>query len=157
IQPITAVGAEGTGRVIAYVEALSRFSATLVDIFNHQLDAAVNDSKQNVEKRVGRGKLSSESREDLLAHLQTTEDLSAAVRNADFVIEAVPENRSFKQSVMKEAEVFAPEHAIFTSNTSTISPTELASYTKRPHQFAVMHFFNPVHLMRLVEIVRGLE
>src|SRR5699024_7096793 len=145
------------GRGGAYVAALSRFSTTLVDISKQQLDVAVNVAKQDAAKGIERGKLGAEGREELLAHLQTTEDISAAVRDTDFVIEAVPENRSFKQTVMKEAEEFAPEHAIFTSNTSTISPTELASYTKRPHQFAVMHFFNPVHLMRLVEIVRGLE
>src|SRR5699024_12374662 len=95
---LAVVGAGVMGRGIAYVAAISRFSTTLVDISKQQLDAAVNDAKQNVEKGMERGKLSSEAREDLLAHLQTTEDLSAAVRHTDFVIEAVPENRSFKQS-----------------------------------------------------------
>src|SRR5699024_613084 len=140
IQHITVVGAGVMGRGIAYVAALSRFSTTLVDISKQQLDAAVNDAKQNVEKGMERSKLSSEAREDLLDNLQTTEDLSTAVRHTDLVIEAVPENRAFKQSVMKEVEELTPEHAIFTSNTYTISPTELASYAKRQNQLAAMHF-----------------
>src|SRR5699024_6709324 len=118
IQHITVVGAGVMGRGIAYVAALSRFWTTLLDISKQQLDAAVIDAKQNREQVMERGKVSSEAREDLLAHLQTTEDLSGAVRHTHFVIKAVPENRSFKPSVMKEAKEFAPEHAIFTTNTS---------------------------------------
>lgn len=157
IRNITVVGAGVMGRGIAYVSALSGFQTTLVDISKDQLAHAVDQIKQTAHKGVKRGKLSEEKMDALLAHLHTSTDLSTVVLETDFVIEAVPEKRSLKQRVMEEAEANAGKDVIFTSNTSTISPTELASYTNRPEQFAVMHFFNPVHMMKLVEIVRGLE
>lgn len=157
ISNITVVGAGVMGRGIAYVSALAGFQTTLVDISKSQL----NDARQNMrrigEKGIERGKVSEAQIENLFIHLHTSTDFKKAVEKADFFIEAVPEKRDLKQTIMNEAEKYAPKHTIFTSNTSTISPTELASYTNRPEQFAVMHFFNPVHVMQLVEIVRGLE
>ncbi|HEX6594335.1 MAG TPA: 3-hydroxyacyl-CoA dehydrogenase [Bacillota bacterium] len=157
IKHITVVGAGVMGRGIAYVSALSGFSTTLVDVSERQLADAYKFAQRTAEKGIERGKLTVEQRHHLLDHLKTSSNFISVVRDTDFLIEAVPEKRALKQSVMEEAEEAAPEHTIFTSNTSTISPTELASFTKRPRQFAVMHFFNPVHLMRLVEIVKGLE
>ncbi|MFD2131590.1 3-hydroxyacyl-CoA dehydrogenase [Pseudogracilibacillus auburnensis] len=157
ISNITVVGAGVMGRGIAYVSALAGFQTTLVDISKSQL----NDARQNMrrigEKGIERGKVSEAQIENLFIHLHTSTDFKKAVEKADFFIEAVPEKRDLKQTIMNEAEKYAPKHTIFTSNTSTISPTELASYTNRPEQFSVMHFFNPVHVMQLVEIVRGLE
>lgn len=157
INHVTVVGAGVMGRGIAYVSALAGFKTMLVDISESQLQDAVDTTKKTAEKGVVRGKLTEEKKEMLLENLHTSTDLAAAVKETDFLIEAVPEKRSLKQSIMQEAEAHARDGVIFTSNTSTISPTELGSYTNRPEKFAVMHFFNPVHIMKLVEIVRGLE
>lgn len=157
INHITVVGAGVMGRGIAYVSALAGFKTTLVDISESQLEDAIETTKQTAEKGVARGKLTEEKKQMLLENLQTSTDLASVSKETDFLIEAVPEKRSLKQSVMQEAEAHARDGVIFTSNTSTISPTELGSYTNRPEKFAVMHFFNPVHIMKLVEIVRGLE
>ena len=157
INHITVVGAGVMGRGIAYVSALAGFKTTLVDISESQLQDAIETTKQTAKKGVARGKLTEEKKQMLLENLQTSTDLASVSKETDFLIEAVPEKRSLKQSVMQEAEAHARDGVIFTSNTSTISPTELGSYTNRPEKFAVMHFFNPVHIMKLVEIVRGLE
>lgn len=157
IKHITVVGAGVMGRGIAYVSALAGFYTTLVDLSEEQLQDAKKTMENIANKGIQLGKLTKENKERLLENLQTAIDLTVAVKETDFLIEAVPEKRSLKQNVMEVAEEYAPKHAIFTSNTSTISPTELGSYTKRPDKFAVMHFFNPVHLMKLIEIVRGLE
>lgn len=157
IKNITVVGAGVMGRGIAYVSALAGFRTTLVDISTNQLNDARQNMKQIGERGITKGRVTEAQLENLLAHLLTSTDLQQSVRESDFVIEAVPEKRELKQKIMNEAEKSAPKHTIFTSNTSTISPTELASYTNRPQQFAVMHFFNPVQMMKLVEIVRGLE
>src|SRR5699024_6181703 len=95
--------------------------------------------------------------DQLFTALDTSTDLDGTLKGTDFVIEAVPEKIELKKSIMESVAANVQEHVIVTSNTSTMSPTELASYTNRPERFAVMHFFNPVHIMKLVEIVRGLE
>jgi 3-hydroxybutyryl-CoA dehydrogenase len=157
IQKITVVGAGVMGRGVAYVSALSGFQTTLVDISKNQLNNAIDTIKQTAQKGMARGKLTEAAYNELEGNLQTSPDLPTAVRTTEFLIEAVPENRKLKQDVLAEAEKYAHRNVIFTSNTSTISPTELASFTMRPDRFAVMHFFNPVHRMKLVEIVKGLE
>ncbi|MGY0692457.1 3-hydroxyacyl-CoA dehydrogenase [Virgibacillus sp. FSP13] len=157
IRNVTVVGAGVMGRGIAYVSALAGFSTMLVDVAEDKLHEAYESIKQTAKKGMDRGKVTSEQADNLVANLNTTISLEAAVIHTDLVIEAVPEKLALKKHIMEIAEAHAPSHTIFTSNTSTISPTELASYTKRPEQFAVMHFFNPVHRMHLVEMVRGLD
>ncbi|MUV37541.1 3-hydroxybutyryl-CoA dehydrogenase [Lentibacillus sp. JNUCC-1] len=157
INDITVVGAGVMGRGIAYVSSLGGFRVTLVDVSTAQLSAACDHIERLTEQAVDRGKLTEASAANLLDRLNTSTDLQSAVAETDCVIEAVPEKHDLKQDVLETAGRYAPSKAIFASNTSTISPTELASYTGRPAQFAVMHFFNPVHKMRLVEIVKGLE
>lgn len=157
INKITVVGAGVMGRGIAYVSALNGFETTLVDISEEQLQDAVENNKNIAKKGIDRGRVTEEQYETLVTNLKTTTDLASAAKEMDFLIEAVPEKRSLKQEVLETAAQNARDDVILTSNTSTISPTELASYTNRPEQFAAMHFFNPVHIMKLVEIVRGLE
>ncbi|SDH92420.1 3-hydroxyacyl-CoA dehydrogenase [Alteribacillus persepolensis] len=157
IQRVTVVGAGVMGRGIGYVSALAGFETTVVDVSTEQLESAYEYAKATTKKGIKREKLTEEQAEQLLNNYRTSTNLEETVKSADLFIEAVPEKRDLKQNVMKTADKHAPEHTIFASNTSTISPTELASYTKRAPQFAVMHFFNPVHRMPLVEIVKGLE
>lgn len=157
IQNITVMGAGVMGRGIAYVSALAGFHATLVDIAEEQLKEALDHAKRTSQKGVEKGKLTEMQAQSLLANLNISLNFESTMETTDLLIEAVPEKRELKKRVMEMAEAHAPKHTIFASNTSTIGPTELASYSKRPEQVAVMHFFNPVHLMPLVEIVKGLE
>ncbi|WP_430789925.1 3-hydroxyacyl-CoA dehydrogenase [Virgibacillus flavescens] len=157
IQNVTVMGAGVMGRGIAYVSALAGFHTTLVDIAEEQLIEANNYAEKTTRKGIEKGKLTEQQAQSLLANLHTSTQFEATVKTADLLIEAVPEKREIKKKVMEMAENHAPKHTIFASNTSTISPTELASYSSRPAQVVVMHFFNPVHVMPLVEIVKGLE
>ncbi|SHG00616.1 3-hydroxyacyl-CoA dehydrogenase [Ornithinibacillus halophilus] len=154
---IAVVGAGVMGRGIAYVSALAGFHTTLVDVSKEQLDDAYRFAELTAEKGIKRGKLTEEQSIQLLTQLHTSLDLEDIAKNADLIIEAVPEKQVLKQQVLEVADQFSPQHAIIASNTSTISPTELGSYTNRPEQVVVMHFFNPVHRMKLIEIVKGLE
>ncbi|MUK88673.1 3-hydroxyacyl-CoA dehydrogenase [Ornithinibacillus sp. L9] len=157
IRNIVVVGAGVMGRGIAYVSALAGFRTTLVDISEKQLQDAYEYAKNTSEKGVQRGKITVDESLNLFNHLHTSINLEQTVKDADLIIEAVPEKRELKKNVLEVTDQHAPKHTILASNTSTISPTELGSYTTRPKQVAVMHFFNPVYSMRLVEIVKGLE
>lgn len=157
IKTITVVGAGVMGRGIAYVSALAGYHTTLVDVSEEQLKAAYEHAVQTTQKGIRKGKITESQARLLLDHLDTSMEFETHAKIADLIIEAVPEKRELKKKIMETAESYAPEHTIFASNTSTISPTEIASYTNRPGQVAVMHFFNPVHVMPLVEIVKGLE
>lgn len=157
INKITVVGAGVMGRGIAYVSAQAGFETTLVDVSLEQLNNAIEEMRKLAKKAISKGKLSESEVSVLFSNLHTSLDLVDAIKETEYVIEAVPEKRDLKKSVLEAIDQHAPKHIIIASNTSTISPTELGSYTKRPEQVAAMHFFNPVHRMRLVEIVKGLE
>jgi len=157
IENITVAGAGVMGRGIAYVSALAGIETTLVDIAEDQLEDAVEHAKRTADKGVEIGKITVEEKTQLLEKLYTSTSLRESMGDCDLFIEAVPEVRNLKKDVLEEADRCADGRTVLASNTSTISPTELASFTERPDQFAVMHFFNPVHRMRLVEMVRGLE
>ncbi|MFD2759730.1 3-hydroxyacyl-CoA dehydrogenase [Lentibacillus juripiscarius] len=157
IENVTVAGAGVMGRGIAYVSALAGFRTVLVDISEEQLQNALYHVRKTAEKGVKKEKITEDEADNLLNNLTTTTTLELAVESCDLLIEAVPEKRELKKTIMETADAHAPSHAVLASNTSTISPTELASYTNRAFQVAVMHFFNPVHRMPLVEIVKGLE
>ncbi|MEN2466282.1 3-hydroxyacyl-CoA dehydrogenase [Ornithinibacillus sp. JPR2-1] len=157
IENITVVGAGVMGRGIAYVSALAGIRTTLVDISEEQLRSALNELTRLAEKAVTLNKLSEAVTNELFSKLHTSLDLVNTVSDTDLVIEAVPEKRALKKHVLETVDQHAPSDIVIASNTSTISPTELGSYTKRPEKVAAMHFFNPVHRMKLVEIVKGLE
>ncbi|GIO26697.1 3-hydroxyacyl-CoA dehydrogenase [Ornithinibacillus bavariensis] len=157
INSITVVGAGVMGRGIAYVSALAGFQTTLVDVSQDQLQNALDEMSILANKAVERGKLSNIEAGNLVGNIQTSLELHTAVKSTDFVIEAVPEKRDLKKHVLETVDTYAAKDIVIASNTSTISPTELGSYTKRSEKVAAMHFFNPVHRMRLVEIVKGLE
>jgi len=157
INKITVVGAGVMGRGIAYVSAQAGFETTLVDVSLEQLNNAIEEMRKLAKKAISKGKLSESEVSVLFSNLHTSLDLVDAIKETEYVIEAVPEKRDLKKSVLETIDQYAPKHIVIASNTSTISPTELGSYTKRPEQVAAMHFFNPVHRMRLIEIVKGLE
>lgn len=157
IKQVTVIGSGVMGRGIAYVAAAGGYKVNLVDIN----EAAVNNAKKEIEviidKGVERNKLTAEQAVEVRENLTYSTSIADAARVSDLVIEAVPEIKEIKQSVFEQLEENAPEHCYFATNTSTMSPTEIGSYTKRPEKVIAMHFFNPVHKMPLVEIIRGLE
>jgi 3-hydroxybutyryl-CoA dehydrogenase len=154
---IVVVGSGVMGRGIAYVGALGGFSVTLVDVNENALKSAEGEVNTIIVKGRERGKISAEQELQIKANLNYLSDLPQAAVKADLIIEAVPEKAEIKKQVFETIEQFAPAHCLFATNTSTMSPTEIASYARRPEQTIAMHFFNPVHKMPLVEIVRGLE
>lgn len=157
IQNITVVGSGVMGRGIAYVAAAAEFSVSLIDVSEDALNNAKEEIMKIAEKGLAIGKLTNESFARLKERLKFQTDLAEAASMADLIIETVPEKTEIKKQVFVAAEKFAPEHCLFATNTSTMSPTEIASFTKRPDKTIAMHFFNPVHKMPLVEIIRGLE
>lgn len=157
MEKVVVIGSGVMGRGIAYVSALGGYQTTLIDVKEEQLAGARNEIEMIIAKGVARGKLTTDQAEQLRDCLSYSIDLEHATQEASLIIEAVPENIDIKKSVFEKIDKFAPASCIFASNTSTMSPTEIGSYTGRPDKVIAMHFFNPVHKMKLVEIVRGLE
>ncbi|WP_066365420.1 3-hydroxyacyl-CoA dehydrogenase [Neobacillus fumarioli] len=154
---IVVVGSGVMGRGIAYVGVIGGFSVTLVDVNETALESARNELNSLFAKGLERGKISPEQLRQAKDNLCYLTDLPKACADADLIIEAVPEKAEIKKQVFETMEKYAPAHCIFATNTSTMSPTEIASYGHRADRTIAMHFFNPVHKMPLVEIVRGLE
>ncbi|MBE1555307.1 3-hydroxyacyl-CoA dehydrogenase [Sporosarcina limicola] len=157
INNIVVVGSGVMGRGIAYVGAIGGYMVTIVDINKEALQNAEKEIGVIFEKGLERGKISSDAADKARANLSFETDLAIAAGTADLIIEAVPEVVEIKKKVFETIEAHAPEHCFFASNTSTMSPTEIASFSNRPEKTIAMHFFNPVHKMPLVEIIRGLE
>ncbi len=157
VHAIAVLGAGTMGRGIAHVAAVGGFETTLFDTDPAALERAAASIAKNLRRGVELGKLAAETAEGALGRLRTVADLGQAVSGADLVVEAVPEDMALKADIFRRVAAAAPEHAIFASNTSALSITEMAAASGRPARFAGMHFFNPVHLMKLIELVRGLE
>jgi 3-hydroxybutyryl-CoA dehydrogenase len=157
MQNIVVIGSGVMGRGIAYVSAVGGFTTTLVDINEQQLRSAEKEIDLIFEKAIQRDKISQQNADQARALLSYSNHLIPAVKEAGLVIEAVPEVAEIKKSIFEVIDQHASSECIFASNTSTMSPTEIGSYTKRPDKVMAMHFFNPVQKMRLVEMVRGLE
>ncbi|QIZ10024.1 3-hydroxyacyl-CoA dehydrogenase [Priestia megaterium] len=157
ITNIVVVGSGVMGRGIAYVGATGGFDITLVDVNPSALDSAKKEIDIIFEKGVRYGKITSEEADAGKSRLLYSSNLKEAAIKADLIIEAVPERTEVKKAVFETIEEHAQDHCYFATNTSTMSPTEIGSYGKRPEKTIAMHFFNPVQKMPLVEIVRGLE
>jgi 3-hydroxybutyryl-CoA dehydrogenase len=157
IKNIVVIGSGVMGRGIAYVSTVGGFHTTLVDIKEEQLSSAKQEITKIFEKGVARGKMTEALRTEAESRLLYTTDIVQAAKEADLIIEAVPEKLEIKKNVFETIDKHAKEDCYFATNTSTISPTEIASFTNRPEKVIAMHFFNPVHKMKLVEIIRGLE
>ena len=154
IRYIFVVGSGTMGNGIAQTAATSGYQVTLMDILPEQLERARASISKSVEKLVGKGALTFEQQEAALA-IPLVTDLEG-VAQADLVIEAASENPEIKLKVFRDLDVRAKPGAILASNTSSISITKIAAATLRPEQVIGMHFMNPVPLMRLVEVIRGL-
>jgi 3-hydroxybutyryl-CoA dehydrogenase len=155
IRQIAVIGTGTMGRGIAYLAALAGYDTVIHDLDNGALDAARAAIDSLLRKGVERGKLAEADASAASARLQLASELEAAVRGADLIIEAVPENLELKQDLFAQADLFCGEQTILASNTSSISISKLASNVERRDRFVGLHFFNPPHAMKLVEIVRG--
>jgi 3-hydroxybutyryl-CoA dehydrogenase len=148
----------GTG--IAQVFAQSGFEVVAVDVSEEVLRRGVEtivSGPFGLRRLVERGRITEEQMREVLSRIRTTTNLAEAVSSADLVIEAVFEDLEVKRRVFRDVDAHAPRHAILASNTSTLSITALAAATSRPDRVVGMHFFNPPQVMKLVEIVRGLQ
>jgi len=154
---ITVLGAGTMGRGIAHVAAVAGFETRLFDIDPATLADAEINIHRNLDRGLELGKLETATVANAKQLLSLHRDLEIAVSGADLVIEAAPESMELKTQIFAQVSRFAPADSILASNTSGLSITEMATASGRPERFAGMHFFNPVHLMKLVELVRGLE
>ena len=157
IQNVAVLGAGLMGRGIAYVSALGGFRTVLQDSSGAALDSAAAEITALLEKGVATGKVRGEDAAAAHKRLTACHRFEDAVAGADLVIEAVPEDMAIKVGLFRSLDKLAPAPAILASNTSSLSITEMAGATRRPAQVVGMHFFNPVHRMRLLELVRALE
>ena len=155
IKKIAVMGAGDMGHGIAEVALLAGYKVAMRDIEQRFIDRGFSRIKESLDKLVEKQKITEENRKAMLANIQTFVDIAESVKDADFIIEAVPEIMDLKEQVFLALDAAAPKHAILASNTSTMSITEIASTTKRPEQVVGMHFFNPPVLMKLVEVIKG--
>ncbi len=155
IRQISILGTGTMGRGIAYLSALSGFDTVLYDVEADALDAAKESIEATLRKGVEKGKVTEAAASEAIGRLQLIPDLEPAVSGADLIVEAVPESFELKKDLFAQADLFCGPETILASNTSSLSITQLAGTVERRDRFVGMHFFNPPHVMKLIEIVRG--
>ncbi|MGE7923157.1 3-hydroxybutyryl-CoA dehydrogenase [Viridibacillus arvi] len=155
IQKIMVIGAGQMGSGIAQVCAQAGFDVKLNDMKEEFFARGLGTITKNLSRNVDKGRMTESEKEAILGRLTKSLDINDA-NDVDLVIEAAVENMEVKQSIFKQLDTIAPAHAILASNTSSLPITELAAVTNRPEQVIGMHFMNPVPVMKLVEIIRGL-
>jgi len=153
---VTVIGAGTMGNGIAHVFAQQGFRVVLTDIRQDFIDRGMAAIAANLDRQVRKGVVTAEQKQSTLAAISTTTDLTSAAASADLVIEAATENLAVKSGIFTTLDAAAPQGAILASNTSSLSITALAAVTRRPDRVIGMHFMNPVPVMKLVEVVRGL-
>ena len=156
IKTVGVVGAGSMGSGIANVFALNGYHVVLRDIEERFVQGGYNRIDAFMKRSVQKGKMTEESKQEVLSRITLTTDLQD-FKDVDLVVEAVLEDMDLKQSVFSQLDEIVREDVILTTNTSSLSITEIASATKRPDRVAGLHFFNPAQVMKLVEVVRGLK
>ena len=155
IQKVMVIGAGQMGSGIAQVCAMAGFDVILQDIKQEFLDRGMGVIDKNLQRQVDKDRMTSDEKTAILARLQTSTDIQSA-SEVDIVIEAAVENMEIKSNIFKQLDEIAPADTILATNTSSLPITEIAAATKRPEKVIGMHFMNPVPVMKLVEIIRGL-
>ena len=155
IKKICVLGAGLMGSGIAQVSVEAGFKVSMRDIEDRFVQGGLNIIKKNYERAISKGKMTKEQADALLSMVNGTVGIGEAVKDAEVVIEAVIENMDLKKEVYKELDQLCTKETILATNTSGLSITEIASMTKRPEKVIGMHFFNPVPVMKLVEIIKG--
>jgi len=157
IQKVCVLGAGLMGSGIAQICAQAGYDVAMRDIEQRFIDGGMDSIQKNLARSVSKGKMTPEEMETTLGKLKPTLDLKEAAGDADVVVEVIVEVMDVKKKVYTELEEIAPEECLFFTNTSGLSITEMAAITKRPDKFIGTHFFNPVPVMRLLEIIKGHE
>jgi len=155
VKKICVLGAGLMGSGIAQVAAEAGYEVVMRDIEDRFVQNGFTIIRKNYERAIGKGKMTKEQSEAILTRIKGVVDLAQAVQGADVVIEAVIENMELKRKVYQELDRLCAPQTILASNTSGLSITEIASVTKRPGKVVGMHFFNPVPVMKLVELIKG--
>jgi 3-hydroxybutyryl-CoA dehydrogenase len=155
IQRVGVLGAGTMGNGIAHVFARSGFDVLLCDVEQRFLDRGLDAIGKNLEREAAKGKITADDKTAALKRIRAVTDY-AQLSSYEFVVEAATEKLDIKTEIFRELDRLTPPHAILASNTSSISITKLAGLTKRPDKVIGMHFFNPVPVMKLVEVIRGL-
>jgi 3-hydroxybutyryl-CoA dehydrogenase len=153
IERVAVLGAGTMGHGIAQVCAAVGCDVVMYDINDDAVVAGRSRVASNLEKGIARGKVTEQERDDTLSRLSVTTTVADAARDADLVIEAAPESMAIKEALFTEVDASAPDHAILATNTSSLSIGQIASVVGDATRFVGMHFFNPVHIMKLVEVV----
>ncbi len=156
VERITVIGGGTMGNGIAHVLAQAGGAVTLVDTDQDLLEKALTAIFKNMDRRVKKEIISAGEKDEALGRITTATSLEDGVGEAQLVVEAVPEKLELKKSIFTTLDEEAPADAILATNTSSISITEIAAFTKRPEKVIGMHFMNPVPMMKLVEVIRGL-
>ena len=157
IKNVCVLGAGLMGNGIAQVCAQAGFNVTMRDIEQRFVDGGMNTIRKNLSRDVEKGKKTQADMDAILGRIKPTLDMKEAAGQADVVVEVVIEVMNVKKQVYQELEQIVPAHCLFFTNTSGLSITEMAAITKRPDRFIGTHFFNPVPVMKLLEIIRGYE
>jgi len=157
IKQVGVIGAGGMGSGIAEIcSRIGGYQVVMCDTTEELVQRGLDNQKKNLQRFfVDKGKITAEEMESIIGRIKITTDIAEAASKADIVIEAVFENLELKKSVFKQLDAAAPPHTILVSNTSYLSVTEMASQTNRADKVGGMHFFNPVAVMKLVEVVRA--
>ena len=155
IKRVAVIGAGTMGNGIAHVFAQKGFEVHLIDTNNQVLEKAINTITKNLDRQITKGIIGEQDKVQSLLRISTFQSIASGVENIDLIIEAATENSAIKKDIFKQMDQFANEHCILSTNTSSISITELASVTNRPNKVIGMHFMNPVPVMKLVEIING--
>ncbi|MCZ8494185.1 3-hydroxybutyryl-CoA dehydrogenase [Priestia megaterium] len=155
IETVMVIGAGQMGAGIAQVFAASGYQVSLYDVDQKNTQKGIEGIDKRLKKQVGKGSLSAKEHEGIMERLHLANEIKAA-QKADLIVEAVVEKMEVKQAIFAELDSLAPSHTILATNTSSLPITEIAAVTTRPEKVIGMHFMNPVPVMKLVEIIRGL-
>ncbi len=155
IKKVTVIGAGTMGNGIAHTFAQFNYDVNLVDVNPEFIERGLANISKNIDRQIKKGIFSEDRKKEILDRIKTSTDLSVA-KTSDLVVEAATENAEIKKSIFKNLDKICKAECIIASNTSSISITEIAAVTKRPDKIIGMHFMNPVPMMKLVEIIRGL-
>src|SRR5215470_9641897 len=154
IHTVAVLGAGTMGHGIAQLAAMMGAQVRLYDVMSGAAQAGITRVAKNLDKGVELGKVTREIRDAALARISAHDELAPACSGADIVIEAIPEQLELKREMFADVDRAAPHHALLATNTSSLPIAEIASAVRAPSRVVGMHFFNPVHVMKLVEVVR---